>query len=237
MPTKSLPHADSKAILYGMKASHVKLSALAMTIAIILGCGGGGPEGTNSINIIEGVSARIAPPDSIVKFQTTFLLNTPPIVRINDVTVENVSVSGNVVSFQIPAEITPGNKKVRVYSGTDGLGQFDLTIGEVVAVEEVEPNDLSDGSNATPVPIEMKAKGELSSVSDRDFFMFGSLYPNLKYRVLVTPQGTAGNVTVNGKPVALSGVGEGLFQPTSNVAQIGLSQGEGSYTVVIKAEL
>lgn len=161
---------------------------------------------------------------------------------------EEVRISGSNLSGFItiggkPATVVSAganNMIVRVAndaSGTGGLlmnGQggpasHPFTVLTGVAKVEVEPNDDTNGADATDTNGERKGSGSLATTNDRDHFRIDCMDPAASYKIKVTPA-TFGPVYVNGNAVALDANGEGALSSGTQVRVIGFTGHQGAYS-------
>lgn len=212
-----------------------KAVALVLAMIIISACGGSGDDPIFNDLAIQGFyPCRGAAGDQITIIGSHFLPqgNGQTIVEFNGTPAQVVSIGDHQIVVTVPPGATNG--KIRVSNPTTGAFSDEaFEVGGRITVPEVEPNDNTDGSNATPVGKGDTSSGALSSVLDRDHFVFDCLLAGEGYTVQVTPR-LVTEVFVDGASVPLDANGKGrFFASSTGPTYIGLTGGTGSYTLHI----
>lgn len=138
-----------------------------------------------------------------------------------------VSSTGGKTVVKIPNDAPSG---LSTLIATTPVGEIRtlIGVGTTGGTTEVEPNDATDGSNAT-LMASCQGIGTLSSTTDRDHFR-KIVNPKGKYRIFLEPN--VGAMFVNGV-----GVASGQLLSTPNgVFLIGITGGTGNYTVKVVRE-
>jgi len=107
-----------------------------------------------------------------------------------------------------------------------------ITVAAPTVVSEIEPNEDTNGANATPMGGQVQATGTLSSAGDRDHFLRTCFMTGARYSVTVQPR-VVGVVYVNGTAVTLDAAGRGEFLATGDPQLFGLTGGTGAYAMTI----
>jgi hypothetical protein len=199
-------------------------------------CGGDGlPLGISQQPQITSVEPCVALPGEQVTITGSYLigLGTPN----TTVTIGGVpgAFVNSATTFTIVATVPAGAGATIDVTTDIGTGSFaNFTSGARSVVPEVEPNDAVDGSNATQCNGNRQASGILSTVTDKDHFMFGCSN-NKKFKVKVTPIGIIPSVFINGAGMPLDSNGEtAVFSSSNTNVLVGLTGGAGAYFVTLE---
>ena len=200
-------------------------------VLTLVACGGDVVPGSSvGVNILAVEPPVAAPGEQITILGSDLIgLGTPnTVVKIGGVPATIVSSD----SLKIVAIVPPGAGSTVSVTTDINTGTFDQwKSGTRITVPEVEPNDNTSGANATQVTTNRQSTGTLSSVADKDHFLFGNTaYKH--YKVKVTPAGIIPTVYINGVGYPLDSSGQtGVIETTNTNTLVGLTGGTGSYTV------
>lgn len=211
--------------------SAVKASSALICLVSVIGCAGSGSDddGLASTINISAIEPCIVTPGSNLRVYGDF---SAPINTFFFQTGGNASIisqEANLANVRVPAGTTSGTLTASRTSPS-GLGTYAYTVGSLVSIPEVEPNEAVDGSNATLAGNNRRVTGVLADAADADHFRF-SCMENKSMRVTVTPA-IVTEVIVNGNTILLVG-GTGTFTSTTDSMVLGLVNGVGSYSVAI----
>jgi hypothetical protein len=217
-------------------ATKIKTALAFLCMTAVFGCGGGSCPGdsdssANNFELITmtGIEPCVVAPGSTVRVYGSFV---PPVETFRFAPSNPATVTSQTASHAdlvVPAGVVSGSLTAS-RSMPNGFGSTSYTVGTLVSVAEVEPNEAIDGSNATPVGNNRTATGNLANPGDADHFRFGCVQ-NKQLRVTLNPP-LVGNVFVNGTSVMLT-AGSGTFTATTSEIVVGLVGGTGDYTLTI----
>lgn len=202
---------------------------LLVCLGMILACGGAGAGGTDQAYITSVYPCKAAPGDTVT-MKGSFGSGGSPVVSIGGTSVVLDSWGRTTIVFKMPAG---ASGKVTVTDANGSATSSDTcSAGAPAAVNEVEPNDDINGTDATPDLSNHIMTGVLSSESDRDHFYVTCLPGPFTYTVNLSPR-VVGIIYVNGTGVALDGSGNATINGVGDAKLFGLTGGTGAYTLTV----
>lgn len=189
-------------------ATKIKTAFAFLCMTAVFGCAGGDCTGDSSspseLHIsfsLTSIEPCVISPGQVVRVYGTYTLPPQIYTFSPSITTTGVTQQSNYADMTVPAGAVTGSL-IATRTAPNGISSVPYTIGTLVSVPEIEPNEAIDGSNATPVGNNRTATGNLANAGDADHFRFGCVL-NKPLRVTLNPP-LVGNVFVNGTAVTLT---------------------------------
>lgn len=213
------------------------VSALVACLTIV-GCGGNGCGGSDTLSIMDSNAIVTIEPCIVSPGSTLWVYGSFPNPGATTfsfpgatASVTPTAISNSRAVLTVPAGVVSGG--LAANSSGNNPGFYNYTVGTLVTVNEVEPNDAVDGSNATTAGNNRTVTGTLSSPADADHFTFGCV-ASKKFRVTLTGTAALTEIFIEGLPLTLAGgVGTFTVGNTATTILIGLTGATGNYTLTL----
>lgn len=176
--------------------SKVKAAAAMCLCLAVIGCGGSSCDSDEVVPIIEAIEPCVVAPGQPLSIYGIRLADSsaPDVSFSGGGTATLVSSSADKVVANVPTTTTSGSLELKTRAGA---AYFNYEVGTLVEIEELEPNDAADFSNATLVGVNRKIIGAISAAGDKDFFRLGCLAKK-KIRMTISGPAVINEVTING---------------------------------------
>lgn len=199
--------------------------------------GGSGDDGVIATNPVVGMirPCKAAVGEDVVIYGNNFFATQGTgYARINGQQCPVKSWSNTMIKITVPPGATSGPVSV---ANSDALGDVgdSIEIGPRTPVAEIEPNDATNGSNATDTKMDQAGAGTLSSATDKDHYRIRCILQGELYTLTLTPP-VVGVVYLNGTALNLDANGKATINGNTYVGSVvvGLTGGTGAYTLTVE---